>query len=245
MARSHSMVRAAYEDWHKGLPVDTEPDAPWHKLIRSRIDLRRDIADKRILDIGCGRGGFAAWLANIERGPALVVAADFARTAVRMGREFAPPIRAAHLLWEVGDIEEIAHATGTFDTVISCETIEHVAHPAHAVRELARVLRPGGRLFLTTPNYMGPVGLYRMYLRLVGRPFTEVGQPINHANVLFRTLHWVKRAGLRVEVVDATGHYVLRRGQPPREIRWLNDPRWLMRWFGLHSLVVAAKPEEL
>ena len=66
----------------------------------------------------------------------------------------------------MGDIQHIAHPDASFDTVISCETIEHVPDAALAVRELSRVLTPGGRLFLTTPNYLGATGLYGGYLRL-------------------------------------------------------------------------------
>ena len=130
---------------------------------------------------------------------------------------------------------------GTFDTVISCETIEHVPDPYRAVRELARVLRPGGRLFLTTPNYLGVYGLYRVYLRLVGRRYTELGQPINNFTWLPRTRHWISSAGLRVLVVDGVGHYFLLPRMLPREIAILDNPRHLMRWLGLHSLVVAQK----
>jgi SAM-dependent methyltransferase len=45
------------------------------------------------------------------------------------------------------------HGDGSFDLVLFCEVIEHlVADPVHAVREIHRVLQPGGRLVLTTPN---------------------------------------------------------------------------------------------
>lgn len=41
----------------------------------------------------------------------------------------------------------------SFDLVVSMDVIEHVPDPGPWVREVARVIRPGGRLFLTTPNY--------------------------------------------------------------------------------------------
>ena len=86
--------------------------------------------------------------------------------------------------WETGDIQAIAHPAASFDTVFSCETIEHVPDPRQAIRELARVLCPGGRLFLTCPNYLGLMGLYRGYLRLTGRRYREEGQPINQFLIL-------------------------------------------------------------
>lgn len=235
-------ARSAYDAWHARYPVDAESDTPWHQLVKSHLDRSRDIGHKRLLEIGSGRGGFVCWLSEQAQKPALLMAADFAGTAVLKGKAFARRRGLLDIRWAIGDIQALAHPDDTFDTIISCETIEHVPDPLGALRELARVLRPGGRLYLTTPNYLGPMGLYRVYLRLTGRRYTEEGQPINHPNVLPRTLAWVKRAGLRVLAVDAVGHYLPFPGRPPIEIPALNRPRWLMRWFGLHSLVVATKP---
>jgi len=235
-------VRSAYDAWHTRYAVDAESDAPWHRLVKQHLDVSRDLHRKRILEIGSGRGGFACWLAGQAAKPATLVAADFARTAAHKGKAFARERGVLAVRWAIGDIQALAHRGNTFDTIISCETIEHVPDPPLAVRELARVLRPGGRLYLTTPNYLGTMGLYRIYLRLTGRRYTEEGQPINHLVVLPRTVVWVRRAGLRVLEIDAVGHYLPFPGRPPIEIPALNQPRQLMRWFGLHSLVVATKP---
>jgi 2-polyprenyl-3-methyl-5-hydroxy-6-metoxy-1,4-benzoquinol methylase len=233
--------QAAYEAWHERYEVDEATDTPWHRLVKQHLEEQRDLEGKRVLEIGCGRGGFACWLARRTRRPAEVVAADFAETAVRKGEEFAERSGVIGVRWEVGDIQSIVHADASFDTVVSCETIEHVPDPRRAVCELARVLKPGGRLFLTTPNYLGALGLYRGYMRLTGRRYTEEGQPINNFVMLPRTLAWVRRAGLRVRIVDAVGHYLPFPGRPPIELPVFNNPRWLQRWFGLHSLVVAEK----
>lgn len=235
--------KLAYEAWHGRLEVDGETATPWHRLVREHIDPARDLGGKRVLEIGCGRGGFACWLAaREENAPAEVVAADFAETAVRMGEEFASRRGIERISWEVADIQEIKHADASFDTVVSCETVEHVPDPRRAVRELARVLKPGGRLLLTTPNYICLMGLYRGYMRLTGRKFTEEGQPINNFTILPRTLSWVRRAGLRVKVFDGVGHYLLLPRRVPVELPIFNNPRWLQRWFAQHSIVVAEKP---
>ncbi len=230
-----SASRRAYEAWHADLAVDAGADAPWHLLARRH--LRPGPA--RLLEIGCGRGGFSRWLAGLDG--VTVVAEDFARAAVRMAldhtRGAARPVAVA-----AADILAIPHRDAAFDVVVSCETVEHVADPAAAVRELARVLRPGGTLVLTTPNYLGLMGLYRGYLRLTGRRFTEGGQPVNHFVMLPRTLRWVRRAGLVPVAVDGTGHYLPFPGRPPIRLGWLDRARPLTRWTALHSLVVAVKP---
>ena len=142
----------------------------------------------------------------------------------------------------VADVQAVGLPDETFDTVISCETIEHLVDPVGAMREFYRMLRPGGRVVLTTPNYMGPFGIYRAYLRLRGRRYTEGGQPICRLTSLPRTWLWLRRAGFRVRAVDACGHYALFPGRTPWEPAWLKALAPLLWPFGLHSVFVAEKP---
>jgi 2-polyprenyl-3-methyl-5-hydroxy-6-metoxy-1,4-benzoquinol methylase len=230
-----------YDAWHERLEVD-EGESPWHRLVKAHLDPPRDLAGKRLLEIGCGRGGFSIWLASRHPAPAAICAADFSPVAVAKGAERARALAVPALRWEVGDIQALAHPDGTFDTVISCETVEHVPDPARALRQLGRVLRPGGRLFLTAPNYLGTFGLYRGYLRLRGRRFTEEGQPINHFTTTPGLLRWVRAAGLRVTAVDGVGHYAHVPRRAPVRIHALDRARALTRWIALHALVVAEKP---
>lgn len=230
-----------YDEWHEQLNVDQDADAPWHQLVRTHLVPERDLAGRRVLEIGCGRGGFSLWLASRPIRPRHLVSVDFSPTAIRKGRAAARGVGLEGITWEVGDIQAIAHPDDCFDTVISCETIEHVRDPPRAIRELSRVLRPGGRLFLTAPNYLGIYGIYRAYLRLAGRPFTEEGQPINQFTLLPLTRTWVFRAGLKSVIVDGSGHYLLWPGRIPSRIHSFDRLRLLTRWLGLHSLVVAEK----
>lgn len=233
--------KKVYEAWHAQLAVDVDADAPWHRLVKHYLR-PSDLADHRVLEIGCGRGGFSCWLARLPQRPRQIVAADFSETAVLMGRDHARGQGITGLTWQVADIQRLPFAPASFDTVISCDTIEHVPDPAQAVSELARVLKRDGRLFLTTPNYLGTLGLYRLYLWLRGRRFTECGQPINNFTLLPRTRHWVKQAGLMIQVTDATGHYLPFPGRPAIHLRFLDNPRVCMKWLGHHSLVVSVKP---
>jgi hypothetical protein len=85
------------------------------------------------------------------------------------------------------------------------------------------------------------MGLYRGYLRLSGRRFRESGQPINNFMLLPRTRAWVSSAGFKVKTVDATGQYLPFPRREPIELHFLNRPRNLVRWFALHSFVMAEK----
>ncbi len=225
----------AYEAWHAALDADAEADAPWHLLVRKHLE---GLDGARVLEIGCGRGGFAAWLST--QGAREIVGADPAAAAVRKAALRSRERRLGNVRHAVADLCALGWADGAFDVVISCETIEHVADPARGVAELARVLRPGGRLYLTTPNYLGLMGIYRIYRTLTGRPYTEVGQPVNTVTLLPRTCAWVYNAGLRIVMTDGAGHYLpWPRRQP---IAFPRLDRHALRWTALHSLVVAEKP---
>ncbi|MGD0485449.1 MAG: class I SAM-dependent methyltransferase [Gemmatimonadales bacterium] len=229
-------IREAYDAWHAALAVDEAADAPWQLLVRAHLPA---LDGQRVLEMGCGRGGFAAALAR-EHG-ARVVGADFSRTAIALAAAHRRAARIERLDLLVADIGAIPHPDGVFDAVISCETVEHVPDPRLAVRECARVLRPGGRLYLTTSNYLGIMGLYRAYRRLAGHPYTEVGQPINRLTLLPRTVGWVRAAGLRIVAVDAAGHYLPVPGRPPVVLPLPIGVGRALRWFALNSLVVGER----
>jgi len=239
---SHNVSdRDAYNAWHRHYGVDLDARTPWHQLVLAHLDPAQDLNGKRVLEIASGRGGFVMALAGLATQAPQLVAADFSSTAVGMGKAFADIHHPGAVQWEVADAQALCHPDASFDTVISCETVEHLPRPAVAIAEFARVLRPGGRLLLTTPNYLGPMGLYRGYLRMTGRVFREEGQPINRFTTLPRTLAWVRTAGLVPTTVDARGHHFPWPGRHPVEFTTL-DRLSVLKWLALHSLVVARKP---
>jgi ubiquinone/menaquinone biosynthesis C-methylase UbiE len=232
--------RSAYDAWHTRVAASPALDTPWHRLVQDALTPDADLNGRRVLEIACGRGELAEWCAS-RFNPALLVAADFSATAVRLARTRFASTNGSHgvVRFMQADALGIPLLTASIDTVICCETIEHVPAPRAALRELARVLRPGGRLFLTTPNYFGPIGAYRAYMRLTGRQFTEEGQPINHFLLAAQVRHWLRSVGLRIRKAQSSGHYLPFPGRPP--ILLLDSARWLSP-FGLHALTVAEKP---
>jgi 2-polyprenyl-3-methyl-5-hydroxy-6-metoxy-1,4-benzoquinol methylase len=239
MEKSSSKV--SYDKWHSEHEVDAGANALWHRRIKSYAKPEHDFRGRRVLEIGCGRGGFACWLAAQPFKPSEIVAADFSSSAVDMAASYAAKNGIEGIKFIEADIQKIPFASNTFDTVISCETIEHVPDPKKAVRELLRVLRPGGRLYLTTPNYFGPFGIYRCYLRAVGRPYTEAGQPINKFVMLPLTLHWLKKAGLSVEVFGSDDIVIPRLGGLPWHLTLPSSLSCLGKWIGLQSYVFGTK----
>lgn len=223
-----------YDSWYEDLPIGGEERlSPWHLQVTSLLG---DLTGRRVLEIGCGQGEFSQWLAGHD--PWTLVGADLSRVAVGRAKRAAGP-RAG---FTVADIQQMPFPSRTFDLVVSCETVEHVPQPPVAVKELARVLRPSGTLVLTTPNYLSTIGAYRAYVRLRGRRFTEVGQPINQLTSIPRTLLWLRRAGLRTSHVTSIGHYLPWPGRPPLRFYRLDRRSRPWRWIGHHSVFVAHKP---
>jgi len=228
-----------YDAWHQAIGSEVTNRDVWHRMVCKALEDQRDVEGKNVLEIGCGRGGFACWLATHMGRPTRFLAMDFSEAAVEKARDLAQTAGIHGIEFRSGDIQAIDSPDGSYDTVISCETVEHVPDPRKAIQEMARVLKQGGRLFLTHPNYLSTFGLYRAYLRMTGRRFQEVGQPINQFTNIPQTAMWLRQSGLALETVQGEGQYVFAPGRSPFRSAWLDAlaPSAL----GLHALFVAVK----
>jgi SAM-dependent methyltransferase len=96
---------------------------------------------RRILEVGCGWGELAEWVGR-ETGVE-VVAVDLSPRMVALARESG--VQA-----QVGDVQELPFADGEFDVAIAAWMLYHVPDLDRGIAELARILRPGGRLVVAT-----------------------------------------------------------------------------------------------
>jgi SAM-dependent methyltransferase len=117
----------------------------------------------RVLDAGCGGGGMPLSLAEEARE---VVGIDpinrFSDAGVRLGRERSLP----NLHFALADGMALPFPAGVFDLVLSHAVIEHVADAPLYLRECARVLAPGGRLYLSTAPYLSFAGAHLPRLKV-------------------------------------------------------------------------------
>lgn len=230
-----------YNEWHSKQSTDSNLKAIWHIFACSQIQIL-SLKGKKILEIGCGRGGFACWLStNYSHEYSEFIAADFSEMGIKKGKEYAEKHGYLKITWSIQDIMKINFPSEYFDVVISCETIEHVPDTKQAIKELYRVLKSSGILILTTPNYFNFFGLYRIYLRLIGKRWTEGGQPINQFMMFFKTKNMLKKVGfkiLKAETQDISYPSPIKKRQV--SLNW-NFPKWLIRYIGLSSFFVAKK----
>jgi SAM-dependent methyltransferase len=105
----------------------------------------------RTFDAGSGNGGFSIYAARIGNE---VVAASFSAREQEDARgrvNFLGVTGIEFRVLDLRELEEHRESLGLFDQIICFETIEHLTHDQELVSTLSRMLRPEGRLLLTTP----------------------------------------------------------------------------------------------
>ena len=94
-----------------------------------------------VLDAGCGTGLITLHLQGT------VIGIDINEWNLKRAKEHAPKGNYVQ-----ADIESLPIISRSIDTVVCTETLEHLPQPEQAVREFARVLKPGGKLIISIPN---------------------------------------------------------------------------------------------
>jgi ubiquinone/menaquinone biosynthesis C-methylase UbiE len=102
------------------------------------------LAGARVLDAGAGTGRVARALLPLTGSDLRLVCTEPSRGMLRLGRRNAP-----RALWVRGRADPLPFTDGAFDVVVSLELIEFTPRPSDTLRELVRVLRPGGSLLVT------------------------------------------------------------------------------------------------
>lgn len=160
------------------------------------------------LDVGCGRDLFPKWfhprrLARVSESVAR------AKTVVGLDYDFAS-LRDSQLACRIcGDAAALPFAEGCFDLVTANMVVEHLDAPVAWLREIGRVLKPGGVFVFHTPNVLSPLvavsamtpnWLKKRVVRLVeGRAEQDIFPTRYRLNTPARIRSCAREAGLAVE----------------------------------------------
>ncbi len=199
--------------------------------------------DVSVLDIGSGRGGILELIGSEVR---LAVGVDPDLTSLKERRARVPAAQA----W--GDRLPLRDAT--FDVALAIWVLEHLAEPQALFADVARVLRPGGRLIFLTPNRRHPLivanrlshWMPRLQRKLVpaiyGRAAEDTFSVWYRANAAEDLARLAAAAGLSLERLDviADPTYLAFNDAAFAISRWLEA--CLPTQWGVHLLGVASKP---
>jgi SAM-dependent methyltransferase len=144
----------------------------------------------RLLDVGCGIGDVLAKMTRL----------GWRAEGLDTDPDVVAQTRARGLTVELGLLEDRAYPDGTFDAVSAKHVLEHVPDPVPFLAECRRVVKPGGRVVIFTPNVAS------LAHRLFGRHWLGLDAP-RHL-VLFTPASLrlaAERAGLEVERLETTG----------------------------------------
>jgi ubiquinone/menaquinone biosynthesis C-methylase UbiE len=112
--------------------------------------------EMRLLDCGCGAGSITIGLANIVAAGE-VVGIDLDTVPLDLARALAEEMQCQNVRFEQASVYELPFADGSFDAVYSCAVLTHLRDPAAAVREMWRVLKPGGVIGITNGANRGHI----------------------------------------------------------------------------------------
>jgi demethylmenaquinone methyltransferase / 2-methoxy-6-polyprenyl-1,4-benzoquinol methylase len=155
-------------------------DGGWRRRAARATELR---AGGSALDVACGSGKLTAELAKIAGPAGRVVGLDFSPQMLAVARHDHPGLEFLE-----GDALNLPFEDGSFDASTIAFGLRNLSDPVRGLREMLRVLRPGGRAvvleFVKPPK--GPIGgAYRLYLRTV---LPAVGGALSGAPSAYRYL---------------------------------------------------------
>jgi ubiquinone/menaquinone biosynthesis C-methylase UbiE len=129
---------------------DDEPLAFWARLGRRTIERLAPPPGARILDIGCGTGASALPAAEAVGLAGRVIGVDLAERLLEIARRKAERLRLSNVELVAADMEHLAYPNGHFDAIVSVFSLFFVPDMVAVLRDLWRMLRPGGRLAVTS-----------------------------------------------------------------------------------------------
>ena len=137
---------------------DDESLGFWARIGRRTIERLELPPGSIVLDVGCGTGASALPAAEKVGPRGRVIAVDLAERLLEVARQKAERCGFTNMEFATADMEDLGYPDNHFDAVVSVFSIFFVSDMARQVRELWRMVRPGGQLAITTwgPRMLEP-----------------------------------------------------------------------------------------
>ncbi len=155
--------------------------APWAEVL---LQLAAPRPGERALDLACGTGIVTRQLAPRLGPGGSLVAVDLRPTMLAVARSLPPPEGAA-VDWRQGDAMALALPGGAFDLVVCQQGLQFFADRAAALREVRRVLAPGGRAAFAVWREVAQQGVFQALVAAEIRHLAPLGITAAHANAPF------------------------------------------------------------
>jgi SAM-dependent methyltransferase len=146
---------------------------------------------KRILDAACGNGRYSKFLLRRADPDAVLTSFDLSPAMLRRARG---RLRNNRVTFAVADLTRLPYADACFDAVVCGWVLEHLPDPRVGLRELARVLEPGGKLLLmcTEDTFTGGMCARMWHCRTYNR--ADLRQAAADCGLAWHREHWFSRA---------------------------------------------------
>lgn len=123
-----------------------------------RLWRRLGVRPRRVLDLGCGLGGKTHALWNQLGEGAQVIALDLSPTHLRQADAYHHSVGVRGITKIAADAAQLPFAEGSFDLIVTADTLEHLPRPEQALAEMRRCLSRGGHLLLVFNPWGSPRG---------------------------------------------------------------------------------------
>ncbi len=177
---------------------------PLHEINPLRLDYihrRAELAGKRVVDVGCGGGILTESMASLD---ATVLGIDMGEAPLGVARLHALESGVTVDYRRMTAEALAADAPASFDVVTCMELLEHVPDPGSTIAACARLVKPGGHVFLSTINrnpksYLLAIVGAEYVLRLLPKGTHDYAKFIRPSEMG----RWLRETGLELE--DVTG----------------------------------------
>ncbi len=140
LRKRQDKTRAFFDDMAGRLGREYVPGRSWKSIAEALLQLLPPMV---IADLGAGEGAFSLLLAQRAQ---QVIAVDNSDKMVELGSALAKKTGVTTLEYRKGDLEAVPIADGSVDLALFSQSLHHALHPARAIAEAWRILKPGGRI---------------------------------------------------------------------------------------------------